>query len=54
MDISQPSKTMTYNVMRYFVPADKLSAPCAEIGVAAHKPRVNKTPERISLTILKT
>jgi hypothetical protein len=56
INISHPSKITTYNVMRYFVPSDKLSAPCVEIGVATHKPTVNKTPERIrlKLTILNT
>lgn len=45
---------MTYNVMRYFVSADSLSAPGAEVEVAADKTRVNKRPKTISLAILKS
>ena len=45
---------MTYNVMRYFVSADRLSASGAEVEIAADETRVNKRPEAISLAILKS
>jgi hypothetical protein len=39
MDISQPEREMTYNVMRYLVLADDASAIRVDAGRAADRPR---------------